>query len=67
LISILPHINYVAEGIDKKPTVQFSGVNLQAVNGSGTESDITGTGNLVVCARRDAGCHPRLGRDARLR
>jgi len=48
LISILPHINYVAEGVDKKPTVQFSGVNLQVLNGSGLETTINGTGNLIL-------------------
>jgi exopolysaccharide biosynthesis WecB/TagA/CpsF family protein len=48
LISILPHINYVASGIDKQPTIQFSGVNLQVIDGSGSESTINGTGNLIL-------------------
>jgi len=48
LISILPHINYEASGIDKQPTIQFSGVNLQVINGSGAESTLNGTGNLVL-------------------
>jgi hypothetical protein len=48
LISILPHINYVTEGVDKKPTIQFSGVNLQVINGSGSETTINGTGNLIL-------------------
>jgi hypothetical protein len=48
LIAILPHINYVAEGLDKKPTVQFSGVNLQVINGSGSETTLNGTGNLLL-------------------
>jgi len=42
LISILPHINYEASGIDKQPTVQFSGVNLQVIDGTGIESTISG-------------------------
>ena len=42
LISILPHINYEASGIDKQPTVQFSGVNLQVIDGSGLETTISG-------------------------
>jgi hypothetical protein len=28
LISILPHINYETSGIDAKPTIQFTGINL---------------------------------------
>ena len=45
-------MKFVKEGVGKKPTVQFSGVNLQVINGSGSESDITGTGmgtgNLII-------------------
>jgi hypothetical protein len=48
LLSILPHINYEAEGVDKHPTIQFSGVNLQVINGSGSESISNGTGNLIL-------------------
>jgi hypothetical protein len=48
LISILPHINYEAEGIGKQPTVQFTGINLQVIDGSGTESTLNGTGNLIL-------------------
>ncbi|MGC2374038.1 MAG: hypothetical protein WA484_09210 [Solirubrobacteraceae bacterium] len=48
LISILPHINYEASGIDGKPTIQFTGINLQVIDGSGSESTINGTGNLIL-------------------
>jgi hypothetical protein len=48
LISILPDLKYEASGIDEKPTIQFSGVNLQVINGSKSESDINGTGNLIL-------------------
>jgi hypothetical protein len=48
LISILPHINYETEGIDKKPTLQFTGINLQVIDGSGSETTINGTGNLIL-------------------
>jgi hypothetical protein len=48
LISILPHINYQALGIDKQPTIQFTGINLQVINGSGSETTINGTGNLIL-------------------
>jgi hypothetical protein len=43
-----PHINYEASGIDKQPTIQFSGVNLQVIDGSGSETTINGTGNLIL-------------------
>jgi len=45
---ILPHINYETSGIGKQPTIQFSGVNLQVINGSGSETILNGTGNLIV-------------------
>jgi hypothetical protein len=48
LISILPDVNYQASGIDGKPTIQFSGANLQVVNGSGSETTLNGEGNLVI-------------------
>jgi hypothetical protein len=48
LISILPHINYEEAGIGGKPTVQFSGINLQVINGSGSETTINGMGNLIL-------------------
>jgi hypothetical protein len=48
LISILPNIKYKASGIDGKPTIQFSGVNLQLVNGSESETTLNGTGNLIL-------------------
>ena len=40
---------YVALGVDKKPTVQFSAVNVQVVSGSGsTSGPVNGVGNLIV-------------------
>jgi len=45
---LLPYVNFVKEGIDKKPTVQISGANLQVINGSGLETTINGTGNLIL-------------------
>jgi hypothetical protein len=43
LISILPDLKYLPAGVDGKPTIQFSGVNLQVIDGSGSESTINGT------------------------
>ncbi len=31
LEKVLPYIDYEAAGVDKKPTIQFSGVNLQVI------------------------------------
>jgi hypothetical protein len=48
LISILPHLSFIASGIDAKPTIRFSGVNVQIVDGSGHTTSVNGTGNLVL-------------------
>ena len=39
---------YVSAGVGGKPTVLFSGVNVQIINGSGSEITIDGEGNLVI-------------------
>jgi hypothetical protein len=48
LISILPHVGFQASGVGGKPTIQFSAVNVQLVNGSGSETTLNGEGNLVI-------------------
>jgi hypothetical protein len=48
LLAVLPYIKFVKEGIDKKPTIQFSATNVQVVSGAAKESEINGLGNLVV-------------------
>jgi hypothetical protein len=48
LNDILPHIKYVAEGIGAKPTIQFSGVNMQILNGEGKTTTTNGEGNLIL-------------------
>jgi hypothetical protein len=48
LLSILPDIKFVSAGIDGKPTIQFNGVNVQLINGSGSETTVNGEGNLVI-------------------
>jgi hypothetical protein len=45
--AIASHINYVEKGVGGKPTIQFSGVNVQVVAGA-KEAEATGLGNLVV-------------------
>jgi hypothetical protein len=47
LKSILPYVRYVAAGVGDKPTIQFSGANIEIVNGTNTENP-NGTGNLVI-------------------
>jgi hypothetical protein len=49
LTSIMPDITYVAKGVGGKPTIQFKGVNVQIVSGSGsTYGPVNGEGNLVI-------------------
>jgi hypothetical protein len=48
LLSILPHVSFQASGVGGKPTIEFSAVNLQLVNGSGSETTLNGEGNLVI-------------------
>jgi hypothetical protein len=45
---ILPHVDYVEGGVGGKPTIQFSGVNVQIVNGEGKTESLNGEGNLVI-------------------
>ena len=39
---------YVSSGVGGKPTVKFSAVNVQILNGAGSTASINGTGNMVV-------------------
>jgi hypothetical protein len=48
LNKILPHVNYVESGVGGKPTIQFSGVNVQVVNGEGSTDTTNGEGNIVI-------------------
>jgi hypothetical protein len=49
LNKILPHTKYEESGVAGKPTIQFSGVNVQVVSGSGsTSGTVNGTGNLMI-------------------
>ena len=45
---LLPHLNYVEDGVGGKPTIQFFGVNVQVVNGEGKTESVNGEGNLVI-------------------
>jgi hypothetical protein len=49
LDKILPHVSYLESGIGGKPTIQFSGVNVQIISGAGkTNAVVNGEGNLVI-------------------
>jgi hypothetical protein len=49
LLSVLPHISFVASGVGGKLTMRFTGVNVQIVLGSGsTDGAVNGEGNLVL-------------------
>jgi hypothetical protein len=48
LKALLPYIKLLPSGIAGKPTVQFSKVNVQIINGEGKTATVNGEGNLVV-------------------
>ena len=48
LKALLKYVKVQASGVDSKPTVQFSGANVQVVNGEGSTRSNNGEGNLVV-------------------
>ncbi len=45
---LLPFVSFVKEGIDKKPTIQFSKANVQIVDGAGKTNTVNGEGNLII-------------------
>jgi len=52
LLSILPHIKYVASGVGGRPTIQVSSANLQILSGlgpsTGEVTEVNGAGNLII-------------------
>jgi hypothetical protein len=62
LLAILPHIKYVEAGVGGKPTIQFSGVNVQVVSGAGkTNAAVNGAGNLVIGYDENPGGRAQTG------
>ncbi len=61
LKALLPHMSLIASGVGGKPTIRFSGVNVQIVNGSGKTSTINGEGNLVLGYDENKGAHSQTG------
>ena len=48
LAAILPYVTFSASGVGGKPTIQFSGANVQIVSGAGETKALNGAGNLVI-------------------
>jgi hypothetical protein len=44
----LEHVTFEEKGVDEKPTIRIAGVNVQIDSGLAKESEINGTGNLIV-------------------
>lgn len=61
LDKLLPHMNYVESGVGGKPTIQFSGVNVQVVNGEGKTATKNGAGNLVIGYDENPGAREQTG------
>jgi hypothetical protein len=57
--ALLKYTKVQAAGIGGKPTVQFSGANVQVVSGTGKTEAVNGEGNLVI--GYDEGTHPQTG------
>jgi hypothetical protein len=61
LLAVLPYVKFVKEGVDKKPTIKFSGANVQVVSGAAKETEINGLGNLVVGNDEEPGAQTGSG------
>ena len=62
LAKILPHMSFLETGVAGRPTIQFSGVNVQIVSGSGsTGGAVNGEGNLVIGYDENPGLHAQTG------
>jgi hypothetical protein len=48
LKELLKYVEVEASGVDGKPTVRFSGANVQIASGAAKESETNGVGNLIV-------------------
>ena len=61
LLAVLPYIKFVKEGVGKKPTIKFSGANVQVVSGAAKETEINGLGNLIVGNDEEPGAQTGSG------
>jgi hypothetical protein len=60
LLSVLPYVKFVKEGVDKKPTVQISGINLQVRKRRTTGMEMRMKGSCTIRSS-ESGC-PRVMR-----
>jgi hypothetical protein len=59
---VLPFIKVLEKGVGGKPTIVFSGVNVQVVSGAGkTNAAVNGLGNLVIGYDENEGKHSQTG------
>jgi hypothetical protein len=62
LKSLLPFISFAASGVGGKPTVQFTGVNVQVLSGAHkTNATPNGEGNLVIGYDENPAKHEQTG------
>jgi hypothetical protein len=62
LKALLKYVKVQASGVAGKPTVQFSGANVQIVSGAGkTNAAVNGEGNLVIGYDENAEKHEQTG------
>ena len=61
LALLLPHITFVASGVASKPTIRFSGVNVQIEAAQQITEAINGEGNLVIGYDENALHHTQTG------
>ncbi len=60
--AILSHASYTDSGVGGKPTITFTGVNVQVVSGSGSTSGaVNGEGNVVIGYAEDTSGHSQTG------
>ncbi len=60
--AILSHASYTDTGIDGKPTITFTGVNVQVVSGAGSTSGaLNGEGNVIIGYAEDTSGHAQTG------
>ena len=61
LKALLPHMSLIATGVGGKPTIRFSGVNVQIVDGEGKTATVNGEGNLVIGYDENPAKHSQTG------
>jgi hypothetical protein len=58
---IFSYMTWNPKGIDEKPTIGFTGVNIQITNLASKDSETNGTGNLIIGLNKEATLIPQTG------